>query len=315
VFLVNVPIALAALALTGRYVPESRAAAARRLDLGGTLLALGAVAAVVVPLVEGRTASWPAWCFVSFALAPVLALALVAWERRIAARGGTPLLTLELFALRPFRLGVSLSLVFYVGVPGLFLLIALYLQDGLGLSPLDGGLAFLPAAGAFVAASLVGARLSIAARERVLAPAALAEGLGVATIAVLCATTSGGPSALALVVPFLLIGIGNGFVIPGMNGTVLATTAPEQAGSASGLLVTSQQIGGAIGVAIAGTLYFGQGNPVDGLGASTAFFAGLSVASVALAALLTAAARPRILRSARAAGPRARRWLQRAGTR
>jgi hypothetical protein len=107
----------------------------------------------------------------------------------------------------------------------------------------------------------------------------------------------------------------NGFVIPGLNGTVLATTAPDQAGPASGLLVTGQQIGGAVGVAIGGTLYFGQAGHTDGLAAGTTFFALLSAVVVVLAAALTAAARPRILRSDRDAGPRARRWRPRADTR
>ncbi len=246
---------------------------------------------------------------------PALALALVAWERHVAAAGGTPLLTLELFALRPFRLGVTLSLLFYIGVPGLFLVISLYLQDGLGLSPIHAGHR-LPARGRRVRGHLAGRRAPVDRRPRAGAGAGDARRRprrGGHRGAV--RDQRGAPDALALAPLFALVGAGNGFVIPGLNGTVLATTAPEQAGSASGLLVTAQQIGGAIGVAVAGTLYFGQADHADGLAAGATFVAALSIVTVTLAALLTAAARPRIRRSGRDGGPRARRWPARADTR
>lgn len=288
-FLINLPVAVAALLLARRYVPESKAPDARRLDLGGVGLALLAIAAVAVPLVDGREAGWPAWTFVSLAAGIPLGAAFLAWERRVRRGGGSPLVALELFALRPFRLGVALSLLVYTAVPGLMLIIMLYLQSGLGLEPLSAGLVFGPAALAFSASSLLVARAAIPLRERLLLPGVLCVAVGLVAAAAIAAG-AGDPAPLALAPAFILIGLGQGIVIPALNGTVLSETPAALAGSASGLLVTAQQIGGALGVAIGGTLFFGRlGDAVgaqaygDALAAAAVFITAMLLLSAALA--------------------------------
>ena len=279
VFLINVPIAVAALIASGPLVRESRSPDARRLDLGGVALALLAVGALVFPLVEGRSAGWPAWAFVSMAASLPLGALFVAWERRVDRRGGAPLVVLELFQLRPFRIGSGIALLTFAGAPGIFLAIAIYLQAGLGLPPLEAGLTFLPCALAFFVASLVVARLSIPARERLLAPAAAAVSVGALALGAITAE-AGHVTWLALAGPLTLMGGGQGIVIPGLNGVVLSETHAAHAGSASGVLATFQQIGAALGVAIVGTLLFsvlGDGTGAaaygDALGAATVYIA------------------------------------------
>jgi hypothetical protein len=243
-----------------------------------------------VPLVEGRSAGWPLWTFASLAAALPIGVAFIAWERRVTARGGSPLVALGLFRLRPFRLGVAIALIVYAGMPGLFLSVAIYLQGGAGLDPLHAGLAFLPAAVAYGAFSLYGTRLSLAVRERLLAPASALSAAGMALLGLIVAL-DGGASPIELAPALAMIGIGQGISVPGLNATVLAYTPAGDAGSASGLLTTSQQIGGALGVAIAGTIFFGVlgdggGQELYGnaLGAAAAFTA----TTMALCAVLYA---------------------------
>src|ERR1700744_1373783 len=152
-YLVNVPIGIAAVALAPRAIPESRAETGERLDLIGAALAAATLVAVVLPLVEGRRQGWPAWTFICLAAAVPLALAFALRQRRLAATGGGPLVDPALFRERAFTVGVLASVVFYAGMAAFFLVLAVYLQDGCGLSPLDSGLVFSALAGGYLAAS------------------------------------------------------------------------------------------------------------------------------------------------------------------
>jgi predicted MFS family arabinose efflux permease len=179
------------------------------------------------------------------------------FERRLTARGGSPLVDLSLFGQRGFRLGLALSLVFYTGLTCVFLLFGLYLQDGLGLSPFASGLAFTPAAITFVVASLVAPRFFARMGDRLIAGGTAIMALGAGGLAIgVAASQPTGPTP-ALVAGLALMCLGPGIVVPGAINAVLRSVPPESAGSASGVLTTAQQIGNALGVAIAGAVFFG----------------------------------------------------------
>jgi hypothetical protein len=190
-----------------------------------------------------------------FAAGLPLAALFIAYERRVERGGGAPLVVLELFKLRPFRVGIGIALLAWAGAPGLFLILGIYLQGGLGMAPLHAGLAFLPCALAFFATSLVVARLTIPVRERLLAPAAATVSVGALALGAVVAE-SGRVEWYEIAPMLLLIGGGQGVVMPGLNGVVLAETNAAHAGSASGLLATFQQIGAALSVAVGGTVFF-----------------------------------------------------------
>jgi MFS family permease len=135
-FLINVPIGIVALALTLRLVPESRAQRPSRLDAVGTVLVTLGPTAIVLPLVEGRQHSWPAWTWLSLAAAPVLLGAFAAHQRWLHRRGGAPLLDLSLFRARSFTAGLVTQIAFECGQASFFLVLALYLQRGRGLTAL-----------------------------------------------------------------------------------------------------------------------------------------------------------------------------------
>lgn len=288
VFLINLPICAVGVLLMPRFVPESRSPAARRLDLGGVALAALTVGAVAVPLVQGRSAGWPLWTFLSFAAVAPLALAFIAWEGLVKRRGGSPLVEFGLFRVATFRLGLALSLVFLLASPPVILLLMIYLQEGLRLSPIDAGLAFTPAAIGYALSALAVGRMGIARREHALLPGIATTAGGMVASGLLTALVAE-PSPLLLALTFTVVAIGQGAVIPAITGTVLAETDPLHAGSASGLLATTQQLGGALGIALTGTVFFGRlGSALSpaAYGHAFAFALGTVLVILALAGLL-----------------------------
>jgi MFS family permease len=262
VFLINLPICAVGVLLVPRFVPESRSAATRRLDLGGVALAALVVGAVTVPIVEGRSAGWPLWTFASLAAAVPLGLAFIVWEGLVKRAGGSPLVELALFRIPTFKLGLSLSLVFMLASPPVILLLMIYLQEELGLSAIDAGLTFTPAAIGYAATALGVGRMGIARREHALLPGILVTAAGVVISGLLTALVAE-PSPLVLAFTFGVVAVGQGAVIPALTGTVLAETDPLHVGSASGLLATAQQLGGALGIALTGTVFFGRLGSAD----------------------------------------------------
>ena len=287
VFLINIPVGLIALLSADRLIPESRSESARRLDLAGVALATATLGLVMIPAVEGRDVGWPTWTFGAFAAALPAAGLFIAAERRIAARGGAPLLELHLFETRGFRIGLLSAIVLYF-VISFFFLLGIYLQDGLGLSALESGLAFTPIAVAFVSSSLAGPRLADGAREYLPQIGATIAAAGLlATIVVIQSTTGGAVSAW-LILAMVPIGGGLGLAIPPLINLVLRAVPPADAGAASGTLVTAQQLGNALGVAGIGTIFFGQLGSAAG---ATAYGDAFSISLAVQAAFaLTAAA-------------------------
>lgn len=294
VFLINVPVGLAALLASGRVISESRSETARRLDLAGVALGSLALVLVMVPLVEGRELGWPVWAFAALAAAlPAVAL-FVALERRVAERGGSPLVELRLLEAPSFRIGVLSALILY-GVISFFFLLSFYLQDGLGLSAIDSGLAFTPLAAAFAASSIGSPRLGARRIERLPQAGAALAAIGLlATITVVRA--AGGSVSPELIGALVVVGAGMGMAIPGLINLSLRAVAPADAGAASGLLTTSQQVGNALGVAIVGTIFFselGSGTGAAAYGdALSAAVAVHVVLALAAAALVSRARRP-----------------------
>jgi EmrB/QacA subfamily drug resistance transporter len=257
IFWINVPIGAAALIAAPRLVPASRAERAGRLDLTGATLLTAALVAVVLPLLDGRQAGWPAWSWACLAAAPVLLAAFVAHLRRTRARGGQPLLDPAIFAVRAFRSGLACQVLFWCQQAAGYLLLALYLQLGRGLSPIESGGMFAVLAAGYLLTSFRAPGLTVRFGRRVIAIGALTAAAGDALLllAVLHWGT-GGPVA-ALFPGLLLLGAGQGLCITPLTTTVLAHADATRAGSVSGALSTAQQVGNAIGVAVTGVIFYG----------------------------------------------------------
>ncbi|HEY3685814.1 MAG TPA: MFS transporter [Streptosporangiaceae bacterium] len=256
IFLINLPIGVAALVATARVVPESYGRGGR-LDLPGVALVAGAVLLVTFPLVQGRESGWPWWTWACLAAAvPVLA-AFVVWERRLARRGRDPLIDMRLFGNRAFSAGVALSLVYFAAFIGLLFALSVYLQAGLDRPVLAAGLTITP----FAVGTLLGswASESLAERlgRRVLLVGAVLVGAGIGGVIAAARYAGPGMSAWHLLPGLLVGGVGSGFVIAPNVGIVLSGVPWRDAGSASGVLNTAQRVGQAIGVAVVGVALFG----------------------------------------------------------
>ncbi len=237
-FLINVPIGVLALLLTPRVVPESRAEGGSKLDFVGMVLVTLGLVAVVLPLVEGRENGWPVWSWVCLALAVPLLTIFVGYQRGLSARGGAPLLDLALFRERAFTVGMLSVLAFYTGMASFFLVLALYLQEGRGLSALGSGLTFAVMGAGFFASSVSARRVGRRLGRQALALGGVLIAAGQALLLVTVSTIGIRHSVSELFPALLLDGIGMGLVMAPLNATVLAGIPPRLAGAASGVLTT-----------------------------------------------------------------------------
>lgn len=296
VFLINIPVGALALALTPRIVPESRAEGCGRVDLTGTLLVTAGLTAIVLPLVEGRTHGWPLWTWLSLASAPLILALFTVQQRALGRRGprtpdgARPLISGELFRTRGFTAGLVAQLVFWSGQASFFLVLALYLQQGRGLSALHSGLVFTILAVAYLAASLRAPGLTERHGRRVLAIGALALAAGHGLLALAVGEVGTGGSVLALVPGLILVGGGMGLGITPLATLIMSDMKPEHAGATSGVLATAQNVGNAIGVAVIGVLFFGAAAAAHGIGGAfqlaEAVLAGVLLAVAGLTRLL-----------------------------
>jgi EmrB/QacA subfamily drug resistance transporter len=257
VFLINIPIGLAALALTRRCIPESRAELNRQLDVTGTVILTAGLTAVVLPLVEGRQLGWPQWTWMCLAAAPLLLGLFVMHQRRLAVNGGAPLVDLRLFRDRSFSAGLATQLGLWCGQASFFLVLALYLQQGRGLDALQSGLVFTILAGAYLAASMRAPALTMRFGRSLIGGGALTLAAG-HLLLLLALSDVGVKGSIGMLVPgLLLVGAGMGLCITPLTTTVLASVRPHSAGNVAGVLSTMQQVGNSIGVAITGVIFFG----------------------------------------------------------
>jgi EmrB/QacA subfamily drug resistance transporter len=261
-FLINVPVGLAALVLTPVLVPESRAESRSRLDLAGAVMVAAGLVAVLLPLIEGRAQGWPAWTWISLAAAPFILAAFVLHQRGLTRRGAAPLLDLGLFGQRGFSGGLATQLLLASAQAAFFVYLALYLQMGRGLDPLESGLVFTIVAVSYVAVSGPAPKLTERYGRAVIAAGGLCLAAGLGSLALAVAEVGVDGSLVAFVPGLLLAGAGIGLCFTPLTAIVLGNIDPERAGAASGVLSTTQQVGYSLGVAITGVIFFGAGNDI-----------------------------------------------------
>ncbi len=252
VFLINVPLGAILVAAVPLAVPADRPVRSRRLDLVGLSLAVPAVLALVGPLVSGRELNWPAWTFASLAACPPLVALFVAVQRRVAARGGDPLLDLAVLRAPGMVSALATALTAMVGYGGFLFVFALHLQGGLGEAALPASLAFVPFGAAFGACSFCW-RFAPQRWHGSLPAVGLA--LCAVSLAGVAVTTNRGPGWSAVLWSALVL-YGAGLGLSTSLVTHALVRVPRQlVPDASGVLTTTMQLGQLIGVAACGTLY------------------------------------------------------------
>jgi EmrB/QacA subfamily drug resistance transporter len=261
VFYVNLPIGIVALIAAAALVPNSpkQASAANGVDLVGLVLLSGALTAILVPLIEGQDQDWPVWTFVSLAGGVVLLVLFGFWERGVVARGRTALVPPHLFTHPAFTAGTFLALVYFAAFVSIFFSISLLWQAGLNHTALESGLVSIP----FAIGSIVGAsqstRLAMRFGRTVLILGSGLVALGLLGVwLVLLLVPSPDLTNWDLLGPLLVAGFGSGLFIAPNVQFIVATVDPSEAGAASGVISTMQRIGSAIGIAVIGSVFFGN---------------------------------------------------------
>jgi EmrB/QacA subfamily drug resistance transporter len=257
VFYVNLPIGLVALALAARLLPAAAPAGWRsvRLDLVGSLLLGGGVLSLLLPVVDatggGLDRLWPL-----FGLALVLLAGFGWWEARSAGRGGQPLLDPQLARVAGYVPGLAIGLVYFIGFTGIWLVMALFFQDGLGYTPLRSGLAVTPFALGVAGSAVVAGRL-VARVGRWLTVSGLATTVvGLTATALVLRQVGGDRAAWAAAGPLLLAGLGGGMVTSPNVTLTLQAVPVRMAGAAGGALQTAQRVGAAVGTAVLASVFY-----------------------------------------------------------
>lgn len=257
IFLINLPLAMLVLLFGIPLLKETRARDARRLDLGGMVLSMLTLGALLVPLIEGREAGWPLWSWLSLVGAPLLAWLFWRYETRLARAGGAPLL--DPVALRAPGLGHALliALLFY-SIGSFFQLLSVYLQDALHMTALQAGLVFLP----FGAGFLLGP-LSTPFLRRFCGAYVNPIGMGLEVVGflglagLLAATLTGAhPAPRPLAVLLFVVGFGQGLALPTLMRMVTGRVAPALSGMIAGIASSTLQVSTALSVAVIGGIFY-----------------------------------------------------------
>jgi EmrB/QacA subfamily drug resistance transporter len=291
IFYVNIPVGVAAFAVAPRLLGESRDAHGQSFDLPGAALVTSGLIVLVYALTQANGSGWAsATTLGRLAVAAALLAGFVGWERRTR----DPLVPGSIFRARTLVGANVAGVIVGTVVFSMFLMLTLYMQQVLGYSPLETGIAYLAVAGTTIVWSAVAANLVTRVGVKpvlVAGMAFLAIGLGYFT------QVSVGGSYLGDLLPgFLLIAIGMGFSFVPVSIAALAGVQPSEAGLASGLINTSQQIGGALGIAALSAL--ATSAPTLTGGFQDAFVAGAAVALAGVAVALGIVRRSDLLQPA-----------------
>jgi MFS family permease len=287
VFLLNVPIGAVLLAAGLRVLPRGARDTGRGLDPAGLALLTPAVLALILPLVLGQPEHWPVWGWACLAGSAAAFGLFVLAERRVAARGGAPLIPGRLLRLPGVTLGIAALFVTMAVFGGYFFSMALHLQGGLGDSPLRAGLIFAPAGAAFALVSLNWQRLPRQLHSGLIIAGFAGYAAGMLILAGLL--HSGGSGGVALFFAQALTGAGMAAAFSPLMTAVLMRVPVSDAADATGVIVTVNQLALVVGVATFGTLYLNLAGQLPAHGAHDSFTL-ISAHAVAVTCLVLAAA-------------------------
>ncbi|MEU9086900.1 MFS transporter [Streptomyces sp. NPDC048357] len=248
IFLINLPIGLAALVLTLRHIPESRAARPRRPDPVGQVLVIALLGSLTYGIIEAPAAGWRSPLIMGCAVVAVASLVgLLVYE----PRREEPLIDLRFFRSAPFSGSTVIAISAFAGLAGFLFLNTLYLQDVRGLSALHAGLYMLPMAALTVLFAPLAGRLVGSRGPRI---CLLIAGVAMAASGLLFALFEAETSNPLLFTGYVLFGLGFGMVNAPITNTAVSGMPRSQAGVAAAIASTSRQTGGTLGVAVIGSV-------------------------------------------------------------
>lgn len=262
IFLLNIPVGLAAIVLTARLVPDSRAPRPRRFDPVAQLAVLTLLAALTFGIIEAPHEGWTSPLISgAFGTAALALMTLLIHE----PRRREPLVDLRFFRSRPFSASIAVSVAAFAAFAGFLFLNTLYLQGVRGLSPLEAGLATAPMAVMTMLASLISGR--IVGRHGPRLPLGIA-GAGMLIGSAMLVGLTSETSLPWLLLAYATFGLGFGFVNAPITNAAVSGMPKEQAGVASAIATTSRMFGQSLGVAVVGALVASAAGAPDGASAA-----------------------------------------------
>ncbi|GAA1633664.1 MFS transporter [Catellatospora bangladeshensis] len=257
VFAINLPLGAFALIAGLRTLPAGRGVMRpRRLDATGAVLAAVGMFLLVFPLMQGRELGWPAWIWVMLAASVVVLALFTAHQQRRRGAGRTPLVELSVFGKRSYTSGALFVLVFFGAIVGFSLAVGLFLQLGLGHSPLRASVTMSAwAIGAFLGSGFSAGAMAKLGR-RILHLGLTLMTVGLILLYAVFTQYGLGVGGWTLALPLLVYGLGMGMIFVPLFDVIMGEIADHEVGSASGILESIQQLGASLGVAVLGTVFF-----------------------------------------------------------
>jgi len=257
IFLVNVPLGLAAIAAGRKYLPQSAPATpGGRVDAPSVTLAMIGGVALIYPLIQGREHGWPAWSFALLAGGVAALFAFAALQSRRSRQGRTPLVEPSILRRRPYVAGLAVVVGFIGAMGGMMIALNVMYQAGLGFSPLACGVATVSIPVAAIFGSITSSVLLAKIGRTTMHIGIVTMAVGLVVVDLVMRSASGGVTAWELAAPLALTGYGMGMVFVPMFDVILAGVAHHELGSASGLLESVQQLSMSLGIAVVGTVLF-----------------------------------------------------------
>jgi EmrB/QacA subfamily drug resistance transporter len=288
IFFVNVPLAIAALAIGLHYLPRDAPVTPRaRIDLISIALSMAGGFALVYPLIEGRQHGWPAWSFAMLASGLVLLAMFARHQAQRARHGRAPLVMPSILRRRSYVAGLAVIVGFIGAMGGMMIALNVMFQTGLGYSPLASGIATAAIPVAAIGGSITSSLLLERLGRTTMHIGIVTMGIGLAIVCVVLSAAGAELGRWDLVGPLVVTGFGMGMVFVPMFDVILAAVEPHEIGSASGLLESVQQLSMSVGIAVVGTVLFDRLGDRHGPGA---FVAGAGSALLVTVAFLAAAA-------------------------
>lgn len=257
VFVVNLPVGIALVIGALIFIPDSRSKDRVRLDIPGVILVSLALFMAVFALIEGRQQQWAPWIWGMLAGSPIVLSIFVLYQRARERSGRSPLVPPSLFNNRGYSAGVITQFSFAASIGAFFLIFVLYVQVGLHFSPIQAGLATLPFSLGGLAGSAVAIPLGPRLGKYLILIGAITQIGAYTWIAAVVRARGNDLVGTDLIAPMALAGLGLTLLVVPLTDVALASTAVNDAGAASGVFGTFQQVGSALGVAIVGVVFFG----------------------------------------------------------
>lgn len=287
IFLINLPVGILAIIGGARLIPNIKAHPGLTNDWTGIVIASVSVFLLVFPLVEGHTLGWPLWAFVTMALSVPGFVLFVFWERRRSRQDRSQLLPISLLGNFDYMVGALAIMILFSAMPGFFMMFALFLQQGFDLTPLHSGLTTIPFPIGIFTASVLSNRMGHKWLKPRLLTGLVMVVCGMMLVRMTILSVGDAVISSNFIVPLGLCGLGMGTTIAVMFQSVLSNVPPQDAGSGSGALQAFQQVGGALGIALSGEIFFSTLARADGTSHAAYVTAGGNAMLYVLAAYVT----------------------------